>query len=224
MFQSILSSTTSVSATEFITCTCISLLMGVVIALIHTFKNDYSKNLLLSLIVLPAIIQTVIMLVNGNVGTGIAVMGAFSLVRFRSTPGNAREITGIFLATVTGLAMSMGFVGIAAVLIVIVGVATVIITLLGLAQPSRTTRNLKIVIPENLDYTDLFDEIFEKFAAKWKLDRVKTTNMGSLFELYYTIDLKGGINEKEFIDELRIRNGNLNIILSRPLVNPKEEL
>ena len=120
MFESILASTSSVAAGEFVICTCISLGLGIIIAFIHSFKNEYSKNMLLALLVLPAIIQTVIMLVNGNVGTGVAVMGAFSLVRFRSTPGNAREITSIFLSTVTGLAMAMGYVGVAALVILVV--------------------------------------------------------------------------------------------------------
>ncbi|MCR5828989.1 MAG: DUF4956 domain-containing protein [Lachnospiraceae bacterium] len=223
MFESILASTSSVGAEEFIFCTCISLVLGVIIAFIHTFRNEYSKNMLLALIALPAIIQSVIMLVNGNVGTGVAVMGAFSLVRFRSTPGNAREITSIFLATASGLAMAMGYVGYAAVLILVVGLATIVISLLGLAQPSRGTKQLKIVIPENLDYTEIFDDILAKYTSKAVLSRVKSTNMGSLFELQYDVVLRAGKNEKEFIDELRVRNGNLSITLSRPIVN-KEEL
>lgn len=223
MFNSILSSTASVSASEYIICTCVSLLFGIIVALIHTFRNEYSKNMLLSLIILPAIIQTIIMLVNGNVGTGIAVMGAFSLVRFRSTPGNAREITSIFLATVVGLAMAMGFVGISGVLIAVVGVATVVISLLGIADPMKGTKKLKIVIPENLDYTDLFDDIMKKYTSRCVLDKVKSTNMGSLFELNYTIVLKNGMNEKAFLDEIRCRNGNLTITCSRP-VTAKEDL
>lgn len=223
MFNSILSSTASVSANEYIICTCISLVLGVIVALIHTFKNEYSKNMLLSLIILPAIIQTIIMLVNGNVGTGIAVMGAFSLVRFRSTPGNAREITSIFLATVVGLAMAMGFVGISAVLILVVGAATVVVSLLGIAEPAKGVKKLKIVIPENLDYTSLFDDLMDKYTSKSSLDKVKSTNMGSLFELNYTIVLKKDVNEKEFLDEIRCRNGNLTITCGRPTTN-KEEL
>lgn len=222
MFESILSSTSTVSASEFIICTCISLGLGIVIAFIHTFKNEYSKNMLLALLVLPAIIQTVIMLVNGNVGTGVAVMGAFSLVRFRSTPGNAREITSIFLSTVTGLAMAMGYVGVAALVIVVVGAATIAVSLIGLAEPSRGTKVLKILIPENLDYTTIFDDILEKYTSKSVLDKVKSTNMGSLFELQYNVVVRSGMNEKEFLDELRVRNGNLSISLSRPVMSREE--
>ena len=222
MFESILSSTSTVSASEFVICTCISLGLGIVIAFIHTFKNEYSKNMLLALLVLPAIIQTVIMLVNGNVGTGVAVMGAFSLVRFRSTPGNAREITSIFLSTVTGLAMAMGYVGVAALLIVVVGAAVIVVSLVGLAEPARGTKVLKILIPENLDYTTIFDDILEKYTSKSALDKVKSTNMGSLFELQYNVVMRGGMNEKEFLDELRVRNGNLSISLSRPVASREE--
>ncbi len=217
MFESILASTSTVSAGEFVICTCISLGLGIVIAFIHTLKNEYSKNMLLALVALPAIIQSVIMLVNGNVGTGIAVMGAFSLVRFRSTPGNAREITSIFLATASGLAMAMGYVGYAAALILVIGAMTVIISLLGFAQPCAGTKILKILIPENLDYTTIFDDLLEKYTSKASLERVKSTNMGSLFELQYNIVLRSGMNEKEFLDELRVRNGNLSITLSRPI-------
>ncbi|MCR4721834.1 MAG: DUF4956 domain-containing protein [Lachnospiraceae bacterium] len=222
MFESILASTSSVAAGEFVICTCISLGLGIIIAFIHSFKNEYSKNMLLALLVLPAIIQTVIMLVNGNVGTGVAVMGAFSLVRFRSTPGNAREITSIFLSTVTGLAMAMGYVGVAALLILVVGASTIAVSLMGIAMPARGTRVLKILIPENLDYTTIFDDLLEKYTAKADLDRVKSTNMGSLFELQYNVVLRAGANEKEFLDELRVRNGNLSISLGRPVVNREE--
>ena len=222
MFESILSSTSSASAGEIVICTCISIGLGIIIAFIHSFKNEYSKNMLLALVALPAIIQTVILLVNGNVGTGIAVMGAFSLVRFRSTPGNAREITSIFLSTVTGLAMAMGYVGVAALVILVVGVITVLVSILGLAEPSRGTKILKILIPENLDYTTIFDDILEKYTSKAVLDKVKSTNMGSLFELSYSVMLRAGKNEKEFLDELRVRNGNLSITLSRPIVNHEE--
>lgn len=222
MFGSILASTSTVSVGEFVICTCISLGFGIVIAFIHTFKNEYSRNMLLALLVLPAIIQTVIMLVNGNVGTGVAVMGAFSLVRFRSTPGNAREISSIFLSTVTGLAMAMGFVGVAAVLVLVVGAATIAVSLIGLAQPGKGEKVLKIYIPENLDYTEIFDDILEKYTSKSVLDKVKSTNMGSLFELQYNVVMRAGKNEKEFLDELRVRNGNLSISLSRPVASREE--
>ncbi len=223
MFQSILSTASNVSGTEFIVCSLISLAFGVVIALVHCFKNIYSRNLILALVLLPVAVQTVIMLVNGNVGTGIAVLGAFSLVRFRSQPGNAREITSSFLAMLVGLAMSMGFVGISAVVVAIISCATIILTLLNFGDLINGMKDLKITIPENLDYEGLFDEIFDKYTSKCDLIRVKSTNMGSLFELHYVLSEKKGISEKAFIDELRCRNGNLNISLGRA-VTQKDEL
>lgn len=212
MFDSILASTTSLTAGEFLTCTLISLGLGVLIALIHSFRNEYSKNMLLSLIVFPAMIQIVIMLVNGNIGTGLAVMGAFSLVRFRSNPGNSREITSLFLSTVVGLAMSMGFVGIAVSAVIFVGLATIVVCLSGISKVAPGERVLKITIPENFEYDGLFDDLFRQYASSCELIKTKTVNMGSLYELTYRISLKKGIKEKEFIDQLRCRNGNLTIV------------
>lgn len=223
MFNSILTSTANITPGEFLTCTVISLVFGIIIALIHSFKNEYSKNMLLSLVILPVIVQTVIMLVNGNVGTGIAVMGAFSLVRFRSSQGNAREISSILLSSVVGLAMSLGYVGISAVLILAVGFATVIVTVTGLADSTRGKSVLHITIPENLDYTGLFDDLFMNYTTMSELHKVKTSNMGSLYELSYYIIFKKGVNEKEFLDAIRCRNGNLNITLGRATTS-KEDL
>ena len=223
MFGSILSSTTSITAGEFIICSLISLCLGVLTALIHSFKNTCSKNLILSLVVIPVVVQSIVMLVNGNVGTAVAVLGAFSLVRFRSQPGNAREITSIFLAMSAGLAMSRGYVGVAAALVIIIGVVTVILNLLKFVDSTNGMKELRITIPENIDYQGIFDEIFEKYTNKCELTRVKSTNMGSLFELTYVLSEKKGISEKEFIDALRCRNGNLNISIGRT-VTPKDEL
>ena len=167
--------------------------------------------------VLPVVVQSVIMLVNGNVGTGIAVLGAFSLIRFRSQPGNAREITSIFLSMVVGLAMSMGYVGISAILVVVVGAAMIVLSAFNFGDISAGTRDLKVTIPENLDYEGIFDEILERYASQYELVKVKSTNMGSLFELTYRIKEKKNIREKDFLDELRCRNGNMNIVLQRPV-------
>lgn len=223
MFNSIISSTTGVTPGEFLLCSVISLAFGAVIALIHSFKNMYSKNMLLSLVVLPVVIQTVIMLVNGNIGTGIAVMGAFSLVRFRSAQGNAREITSIFLATTVGLAMASGFVAIAGALIILIGVVTIILASTSIGDITYGVRDLKITIPENLDFEGIFDDIFDAYTSKITLDHVKSVNMGSLFELKYRVVMKKNVSEKAFIDAIRCRNGNLTISLSRAST-PKEEL
>lgn len=222
MFNSILASTSSVTAKEFIICAIISIVLGVFIALLHSFKNEYSGSMFLTLTILPAVVQTIIMLVNGNIGAGIAVMGAFSLIRFRSQPGNSREIASIFLATTVGLAMAMGYVGISVVLIVIVAIVTVAVACLGVGQKNEQ-KHLRITIPENLDYEGLFDDIFEAYTTKNVLNRVKTVNMGSLYELEYFVTMKKNVSEKAFIDEIRCRNGNLNIILGR-IATHRDEL
>lgn len=178
--------------------------------------------MLLTLVVLPVVVQTIIMLVNGNIGTGIAIMGAFSLIRFRSQPGNSREIASIFLATTVGLAMSMGYVGISAVLVLIVGAAIIICSSLKIGEPG-VDKQLRVTIPENLDYEGLFDDIFDVYTQKCELTRVKTSNMGSLFELTYDVEFKKGVSQKAFIDEIRCRNGNLNIVLNK-VSTPHEEL
>lgn len=222
MFDSILAATTNITATEYIICSAISLVMGILVAFIHSFKNKYSKSMLLTLVVLPVVVQTIIMLVNGNIGTGIAIMGAFSLIRFRSQPGNSREIASIFLATTVGLAMSMGYVGISAVLVLIVGAAIIICSSLKIGEPGAD-KQLRVTIPENLDYEGLFDDIFDVYTQKCELTRVKTSNMGSLFELTYDVEFKKGVSQKAFIDEIRCRNGNLNIVLNK-VSTPHEEL
>lgn len=223
MFESIIASSADITTTEFIICSLISLGFGIVIAFLHSFKNAYSGNMLLTLVLLPVIVQTIIMLVNGNIGAGIAVMGAFSLVRFRSIQGNSREIASIFLATTVGLAMAMGFVGYAAVLVVLVGVIIIAVQLTGICDSTLGKKQLKVVIPENLDYEGLIDDLLDEYTTRWELTRVKTTNMGSLFELSYDITMKKGVSEKKFIDAIRCRNGNLTIICGRA-TTPKEEL
>ena len=155
------------------------------------------------------------MMVNGNIGAGLGVAGAFSLIRFRSAPGTARELSGLFTGTAIGLACGMGYVGIAALFFLIVAVTVLTLTLLRFGETSRSFRHLKVTIPENLDYDGLFDDLFEKYTTSHELVRVKTTNMGTLYELTYDINLRGGDVSKEFMDELRCRNGNLNIICGR---------
>lgn len=194
-----------------------SLILGLGVAGVYMFRNTYSKSFAVSLVLLPAIIQIVIMMVNGNVGAGVAVMGAFSLVRFRSVPGSAREISNIFLAMAIGLTTGMGYVWVALVFLVIIGSASMLLTVIRFGeQPlEQREKELKITIPENLDYTGVFDDLFEKYADKAVLIQVKTTNMGSLYELKYHIYMKVAGTEKAFMDELRCRNGNLPISYGR---------
>lgn len=222
IFNSILENTGKVTNSEFLICMGCSIVLGLIIALVHMFRNEHSKSLVITLVVLPAITQAIIMLVNGSIGAGIAVMGAFSLVRFRSGQGNAREITSIFLAVAVGLATAMGFIGIAAMITFVISLVIIVLTAAGFGTQSGIDRNLKIIIPEDLDFEGVFDDIFEKYTTKALLIRCKTTNMGSLFELTYQIAFRKGISEKAFIDELRCRNGNLTIICSRPLVGRED--
>lgn len=224
MLNSVLSgsSTASISISEFFICTAVSLVLGAALAWVHTYQNQATRNFILTLALLPVIVQTVIMLVNGNLGTGVAVMGAFSLVRFRSAPGNSREIASIFLAMAVGLATGMGYLTVAATLLVVVGC----MTLLVVSIPERTVhtkKELKVTIPENLDYSGVFDDIFHKYTSRTELLKVRTVNMGSLYELQYHVTLRDEKSEKDFLDQIRCRNGNLSLVCGQ-IPSGREEL
>lgn len=210
MLKSILGS--DITLSSFLICTAVSLALGICTALISMFRSKCSQSFALALAVVPATVQMVIMLVNGNIGAGVAVAGAFSLVRFRSAPGSAREIASIFIAMAIGLATGMGYVAIAAIFFAVLAAVTLLLTCLGFGEGNSAERVLKITIPEDLDYDGLFDDIFKTYLKSSSLERVKTSNMGTLYELRYRITLKGDTVPKEFIDELRCRNGNLNIV------------
>jgi len=209
MLNSILTDTFSIYT--FLICVASSLVLGAVIAWVHSLHNSSSKGFVMTIALLPAIVQMVIMLVNGNLGTGVAVMGAFSLVRFRSIPGNAKEISSIFLAMAVGLALGMGYLTAAILFVVIIGSATILYNVTSFGEPKYKEKELKITIPEGLDYTGIFDDLFKKYTTKHELIKVKTANMGSLYKLDYRIQLKNPTEEKVLIDELRCRNGNLEI-------------
>ena len=189
-----------------------SLFLGVIIALFYMYKSSYNKSFVVTLTLLPAIVSAVISIVNGNVGTGVAVMGAFSLVRFRSIPGSAKEIGFIFFAMAVGLATGMGYIPDAAVFTVMLGMASLVLFKTRFGEQKNAGKQLCITIPETLDYTGTFDDLFTEFTSEYKLKKVKTSNMGSLFKLYYDITLKDETKEKEMIDQMRRRNGNLDII------------
>lgn len=226
LFASILTTSSAAAALslgKLLLCTVTSLALGAAIAAIHTFRNRYTKGFVMTLALLPAVVQMVILMVNGNLGTGVAVAGAFSLVRFRSAPGSAREICSIFLAMAVGLATGMGYLAAAALFVLVIGGASILYTCLRFGEQKQLEKELKITIPETLDYTDLFDDLFTRYTAHWKLEQVKTTNMGSLYRLDYRIALRDPAQEKAFLDELRCRNGNLEIVCGRlPLLT--EEL
>jgi len=192
-----------------------SIILGLIISLCYMYKNTYNKSFVVTLALMPAIVTAVISLVNGNLGTGIAVMGAFSLVRFRSIPGTAKEIGFIFFAMAVGLATGMNYIAYAVVFTLFVGLASLVLYKVKFAEPKKASKELKITIPENLDYSGLFDDLFEEYTQKHNLIRVKTTNLGSLYQLLYEITLTDEKKEKEFIDKIRCRNGNLDIICGR---------
>ena len=216
MLSSIIA-TTGLTLQSTIICTAVSIGLGLLLAGAYILQGNYTKNFAASLVVLPLIVQAVIMMVNGNIGTGVAVMGAFSLVRFRSFPGSARDIMAIFAAMAVGLATGMGYLGFALIITLTSGVINVVISKIPFEKNNNENRVLKITIPENLDYTDVFTDILSKYTKKSSLEKVKTTNMGSMYEITYMITLRSQNTEKQFIDELRCRNGNLPIILHRAL-------
>ena len=216
MLNSVFSGT-EITASAFILCTAVSLVLGLGAAALCMYKNKYSQSFVLTLAMLPALVQLIIMLVNGNIGAGVAVAGAFSLIRFRSAPGSAREIGMIFLATAIGLATGMGYVALAAVFFAVMAAYTLLLTAVRFGAGAAEERELKITIPENLDYDTLFDDLFAKYTRSAELARVKTTNMGTLYELSYKIVLRDESGSKQFIDELRTRNGNLGIVCGRPV-------
>lgn len=201
----------------------VSLVLGFITAMTYSFKNSYSKSMMSALMLLPLAVQTVIFLVNGNLGIGVAVAGAFSLVRFRSVPGTAKDITALFMAMAIGLATGTGLLLIGAVFTVVMSLCLVLITLTNFGNSPYQERELKITIPESLDYDGVFDDILQSYTEKFSLNRIRTTNLGSLYELTYNVLLKDSNNTKNFIDKLRVRNGNLNIQLGRAL-STKEEM
>ncbi len=209
--------TSVISVSGFLLCVGVSLAIGLLLAGVYTYKNRYTKSFLVTLAVLPAIVCVIIMMVNGNVGAGVAVAGAFSLVRFRSAPGTAKEIGAIFLAMSTGLVAGMGYLGYAVLFALVVGVVTLLYNKFdfGSRKKAESCKVLHITIPEDLDYTGIFDEILNQYTASHELVQVKTTNMGSLFRLTYNLVLNSQEAEKELIDRLRCRNGNLEISVSR---------
>ena len=218
IFSSILTNGTFTS-TQFAVVTLTSLVCGFIIAAGYSVRNKCSRSFAITLIMLPAIVELVIILVNGNIGAGVAVAGAFSLVRFRSAPGKGQEITSIFLAMAVGLATGMGYIGVAVFFTIIISVINVILNMTGFASAGESQRILKISVPENLDFEGKFEDIFEKYLSSYTYEEVKTSNMGSLYKITLSVALKAGVSTKAMIDEIRTRNGNLDISLGRQIEN-----
>lgn len=204
----------NITIENILLCSLVSIVLGLFISVVYMKTSKSSKNFLITLAVLPILVQSIILMTSGSLGTSIAIVGAFSLVRFRSLPGTSKEILSVFFAMTVGLATGMGQLIYALIITLLVGFIIIVLSKSKFGDDKNSVKMLKITIPENLDYTEIFDDIFDKFEIDAKIDSVKTVNMGSLFELTYTISFKKKINEKELLDDLRSRNGNLKIILS----------
>ena len=194
-----------------------ALLIGVLLAAVYYLvsrKNSASSTLLITLVVVPSIVSVMIFIIGSNVATAFTLAGVSTLVRFRSVPGDAKDITFIFMAICSGLAIGMGYVTYSFVFTAIVLLVVIIASMVADLLVKNESKMLRIVIPENLNYQDAFEDLFKEYTKNVKLERVKTINLGTLYELTYRINLKSGADEKKFIDGIRTRNGNLNIILS----------
>ena len=199
------------SVGSYMLCLLFAGLCGTVAALALSRESTASRSFLISLVVLPIIVTTVILMVNGNVGTGVAVAGAFSLVRFRSAAGKARDISAIFLVMTAGLACAAGYLAVALLFTVIASAVMLLLSRIPLSCDRFAA--LHITVPESLHFTDAFDDLFEKYTKSRKLTKAKTSNMGSLYKLEYKIEMKDPAAIQEFLDALRCRNGNLEIAL-----------
>ena len=204
---------TELTISTFLILMASALVLGICNALIFSFRTKHSKSFLFALALLPMIVSMVILMVNGNIGTGVAVAGAFALVRFRSMPGTAREIAAIFTSMTLGLAVGTGYLGLAVIFFLIAAVFTLCFALLPFFGQNTTEKQLKITIPENYDFNGLFDEVFQRFGIRAELDKIRTTNMGTLIELTYKAEFPQNVISKEFLDEIRSRNGNLNVLI-----------
>lgn len=223
MFDTIIDSSVGLTAQSAIFCTLTSAGLGLVAALLYRLNNPrVSKNLMVTLVVLPILVQSVIMMVNGSVGAGLAVMGAFNLVRFRSAPGTSRELCYVFLAMGVGLATGMGYLGFAVMITLAAGIILALLGFTPLFGIVRSSKLLRILIPEDLDYMSAFADLFREYTISHRLLMSKTVSMGTLYELRYELVLKDSTKEKEFLDKIRSRNGNLTVMCSIMTDNHEE--
>lgn len=219
MLDSIFSTTSSsVELAPILLASLVAILLGVFIAVVYKKTTKYSKNFLITLSILPLLVELVIIMVNGNLGTSVAIVGAFSLVRFRSIPGTSKEIICVFFAMSIGLILGMGYVVFAIIMTVLIALVLLLFHYIKLFDKNSLEKTLRITMPEDLDYTEVFNDVFEKYLTSYSLFQIKTINMGSMFDLSYRITLKKDVSEKAFIDDLRIKNGNLKIILTHDLI------
>lgn len=217
MFTSIINAANGMTIANIMILTVSSIVFGLLLAITYMSKGKYTKSFAITLVILPAVVQIVIMMVNGSVGTGVAIAGAFSLVRFRSQPANAKEISTIFLAMAIGLTNAMGYLTLALFITVIFCLLLFVLDHSRFGEGRQNAREIKITIPESLDYTSIFDDLFSEYLKNVSLEKVKTTNMGSMFELTYLAEFISEARQKEFIDAVRCRNGNLTVYVARPM-------
>ncbi|MBR2740146.1 MAG: DUF4956 domain-containing protein [Oscillospiraceae bacterium] len=184
--------------------------LGILNSLVFSFRTIQSKSFAVMLALLPIVSAVIIFTVNDNLGVGVAVAGAFTLVRFRSVAGNGREMLAIFASMAIGMLLGMGYVAFAVLVFASVAVLFLIVTVTGLGE-RHEVRTLKIRIPEDLDYDGLFDDVFDRYTTMHQLEKVRTVNMGTMYELTYSVSFRDLSKSKQMIDEIRVRNGNLNV-------------
>ncbi len=215
--------TGSLTLGQFLLAIVSGMLMGLILSCAFMYRNNFrTKSFVTALVLIPAIETVVIMLVNDNLGVGLSVAGSFALIRFRSIKGNAKELTAVFIAMTIGIICGTGYVALAGVFTLLLSLVMCALALTGLGKMDRKERCLKITIPESLNYDEVFDGILDKYASRWELEGIKTLTLGSLFRLDYSIALKDETKMKQMIDELRTRNGNLEIVCCKPAMNREE--
>ncbi len=215
-FKSIFEANGNLDVLSILICSGVGILLGLIIAFTHMKTTRTTKNFLVTLAVLPILVQVVMLMVNGNLGTSIAILGAFSLIRFRSIAGNSKEILSVFFSMAIGLALGMGQILFASIITVLVSIVIFILSLTKFLEPIRKDQILKITIPEDLDYDEALADIFKKYTKNASLIKTKTIDMGSLYKLTYSVTLKSGVKEKEMLDDIRTKNCNMQVSLSRP--------
>ena len=215
-----------VKATESIQncllCVGVAIILGIVISWTHKATTKTTPNFLLTLGILPMLVEVIILLASGQVEVSLAVAGAFSLVRFRSMPGNSKEIVSVFWAMAIGSALGLGYIWLSVLVTIIVAILIFVYTSILNKSTDNSQRRLKVVIPDNLDYDDVFKDLLKKYTKEYELRKAKTTNMGSTYELTYFVSLKNGVKEKQFMDDIRVRNGNMTVLLERPEISEVE--
>ncbi|MCR4632798.1 MAG: DUF4956 domain-containing protein [Erysipelotrichaceae bacterium] len=214
--------TGSLTLGQFLLSIVSSMIMGLILSIVFMHKNTYTKSFITALVLIPAVETVVIMLVNDNLGVGLSVAGSFALIRFRSVKGNARELVAVFIAMTIGIICGTGYVALAGIFTLLLCAVMLALTLTGFGKVSENDRYLKITIPESLNYDEVFTDVLDRYTNSYELESIKTLTLGSLFRVEYSIDMKDGSKVKAMIDELRTRNGNLEIMCGRPATNREE--